>query len=322
MKKNIIIFGSNFGSIVHIKAINKLKNFLKISICSPNIYKKKLNLNNIKRFDNYKKALRNNFDAVGIVATPAIQSEICNYIIKNMKKIKYILLEKPIAPNFNDTKKIIKRLIKKKINFIVNFIFENIPAFKQLSKILKKKQIIYAKYEWKFKQMYFKNKIKTWKTNYKDGGGLVNYYLIHIFYNLYLFFNKLKIVKIVKLVKIKDAKNKKLLTYINLLIESSNGTKISVTMDINSNKNEHSLLFVTEKETYSLINKSKDWVKNFSIYKNKKKINFKNKKFNREILTAQNYTKLFMSKCLKSEKIERITNSHKLCDEIIKKIYN
>ena len=103
---------------------------------------------------------------------------------------------------------------------------------------------------------------------------------------------------------------------------TANGTKISVTMDINSNKNEHSLLFVTEKETYSLINKSKDWVKNFSIYKNKKKINFKNKKFNREILTAQNYTKLFMSKCLKSEKIERITNSHKLCDEIIKKIYN
>ena len=29
-----------------------------------------------------------------------------------------------------------------------------------------------------------------------------------------------------------------------------------------------------------------------------------------------------MSKYLKGEKIERITNSHKLCDEIIKKIYN
>lgn len=163
MKKKIIVFGSNFGSIVHIKAINKLKNFLEISICSPNIYKKKLNLNNIKKFDNYKKALRNNFDAVGIVTTPFIQSKICNYIIKNIKNIKYILLEKPIAPNFNETKKIIKHLIKKKINFIVNFIFENIPAFKVLSKILKKKKLFMLNMNGNLNRCILKIKLKLGK---------------------------------------------------------------------------------------------------------------------------------------------------------------
>ena len=94
MLKNIIIFGSNFGSIVHLEAIKKIKNFLKITICSPNIKQKKINTNNIEIFDNYKEALKNSYDSVGIATTPNIQVKICNYIIKkNIKNIKYILLE-------------------------------------------------------------------------------------------------------------------------------------------------------------------------------------------------------------------------------------
>ena len=316
MIKNIIIFGSNFGSVVHINAIKKLKSFLKISVCSPNIKKKKIALKNIKTFNDYKIALENNYDAVGLATTPNIQSEICNYIIKNKKNLKYILLEKPIAPKFNQTKKIIKFLVKKKINFLVNFIFENISAFKELLKILKKKKIIYAKYEWTFKQAYFENKIKTWKTNYLYGGGLVNYYLIHVFYNLYLFFNDLKIIKI------EYEMNKKLVTKINLLMLDSAKTNILVQMNINSSNRKHSLFFVTAKEKYNLINTSKDWVKNFNLYKNGKKIIFRNKKYNRVNLTAQNYDKLFMSNYLKKEIIKKIIKSHKLCDEIVNKIYN
>jgi len=316
MIKNIIIFGSNFGSVVHINAIKKLKLFSKISVCSPNIKKKKITIKNIKKYTDYKTALKNNYDAVGVATTPNIQSKICNYIIKNKKNLKYILLEKPIAPKFNEAKKIIKFLIKNKINFLVNFIFENISAFKELLKILKKKKIIYVKYEWTFKQAYFKNKIKTWKTNYLYGGGIVNYYLIHVFYNLYLFFNDLKIIKI------EYVKNKKLVTKINLLMLDSEKTNIIVQMNINSSNRKHSLLFVTAKEKYNLINTSKDWVKNFNLYKNGKKIRFRNKKYSRVNLTAQNYNKLFMSKYLKKEIIKKIIKSHKLCDEIVNIIYN
>lgn len=316
MIKNIIIFGSNFGSVVHINAIKKLKLFSKISVCSPNIKKKKITINNTKKYTDYKTALKNNYDAVGVATTPNIQSKICNYIIKNKKNLKYILLEKPIAPKFNEAKKIIKFLIKNKINFLVNFIFENISAFKELLKILKKKKIIYVKYEWTFKQAYFKNKIKTWKTNYLYGGGIVNYYLIHVFYNLYLFFNDLKIIKI------EYVKSKKLVTKINLLMLDSEKTNIIVQMNINSSNRKHSLLFVTAKEEYNLINTSKDWVKNFNLYKNGKKIKFRNKKYSRVNLTAQNYNKLFMSKYLKKEIIKKIIKCHKLCDKIVNKIYN
>jgi len=164
--------------------------------------------------------------------------------------------------------------------------------------------------------MYFKNKINTWKINYIEGGGLVNYYLIHVFYNLYLFFNELKIIKI------ENIKNKELVTKINLLMEGDNKIKIFIEIDINSSKNKHCLFFVTKKDEYKLINISKNWVKNFNLYKNGKKIDFEDKKLNRADLTAQNYVKLFSSKYLKKDKIKKILKSHKLCDEIVNKIYN
>lgn len=313
MVKKIIIFGSNFG-LNHVLAIKKLKRLFKISVCSPNINKKKIN-ENIEIYNDYKKALKNNFDAAGIVTVPNIQSKICNYIIKNKNKLKYILLEKPIASNFNDTKKIIKGLIKKKIIFSVNFIFVNIPAFKKLFRISKKKKIKNLIYKWTFQQTYFKNKIKTWKINYYQGGGLINYYLIHVFYNLHFFFDQLKIVKIVTF------KNNLIITKINLLLVNSNQTRIFVRIDINSIKNEHSIFLTTKNENYNLINISKNWVKNFNLYKNGKKINFINLRFSRENLTSQNYHKLFKTKYLNKQIVKKIIKSHKLCDEIVQKIH-
>jgi hypothetical protein len=56
-------------------------------------------------------------------------------------------------------------------------------------------------------------------------------------------------------------------------------TKIFVKININSDKNKHSLFFVTAKEKYNLINTSKDWVKNFNLYKDNKKMHFKNAKY-------------------------------------------
>ena len=87
-----------------------------------------------------------------------------------------------------ETSKLLKRLNKKQVKFIVNFIYVNIEEFIEFKKIINKNEIKNFTYEWNFKQGYFLNKKKTWKISDKDGGGLVNYYLIHIFYNLLFFF--------------------------------------------------------------------------------------------------------------------------------------
>lgn len=316
MNNRIIIFGSNFGSIIHLAAIKKLKNFDKIFICSPNINKKNLKNDKIIKFEDYKIALKYNYEIVGIVTPPNIQKEICDYIIKNKKKIKYILLEKPVAIKFKDTKKIINGLNKNKTKFLVNFIFENVSAVKKLLKILKKKKIQEVRYKWTFKQMYFQNKLKTWKIDNNLGGGLVNYYLIHVLYNLNLFLNEFKIIKI------ETEKTRKLITKLDLIIQDKSKKKIFIHMNINSNIKEHLISFKTKKNEYSIINKSDDWVKNFNLYKDKKKINLQNIKIGRDNLTMQNYLKLLSLKKIEKVTAEKILAAHKLCDQIITKIYN
>ena len=315
MNNKLIIFGSNFGSIIHLKAIKKLNNLKKIFICSPNVNNKDLKNDKIIKFKNYKKALKYQQEIVGIVTPPNIQKKICEYIIKDKKKIKYILLEKPVASRYKDVKKIINGLVKRKIKFLVNFIFENVSAIKKLVKILKGKKILQVRYNWSFQQKYFQNKIKTWKTNYKLGGGLINFYLIHVFYNLNLFFNKLKIIKL------ESKKTGKLITKLDLLLQDQYKTNIFINININSNKREHMLLFKTIKNNYRIVNKSKDWVRHFYLYKDKKKINLKNITIGRENLTAQNYVKLLSSKKIKKKTLDNIILSHKLCDQILNNIY-
>jgi len=310
----IIIFGSNFGSVTHLTSAKDIKKFSKISICSPNI-KKKSQFKKLETYNDYNDALKNNFNFVSIATPPFIQSNICNKIFKKKKIPKFIFLEKPIATNFKETKKIITKLNKRRINFLVNFIFDNIPAFVKLKKIISKKKIISVKYKWFFRQKYFENKKRTWKTNYKKGGGIINYYLIHVFYNLLLYFDDIKI----KYINIK--KTGSIITNIDLKGETKDEKKIQINIDINSKNTIHQFFILTKKGKFNLINKTKDWVKNFTLYKNNKMINLNENNINRKILTLINYKKLIKGKYSKHLTTKRYLISHKLCNQIINQIY-
>jgi predicted dehydrogenase len=78
-------------------------------------------------------------DAI-IIATPT--STHFDIIKKIGKKVKNIFVEKPLAQNFSETKKIINLVKKNKINLRVGFIERFNPAVESLLKIIKKNQKI------------------------------------------------------------------------------------------------------------------------------------------------------------------------------------
>lgn len=279
-----IAFGSNFGFNVHYYCLKKFFKFQEIAICSPNILKKKINAS--KKFEKFNIALKNNFDFISISTPPSIQYKICNCILKKNKKPKFLILEKPVAENFNFTKKILQNLKKKKIRYLVNFIFINIKEFEAFKKLISKNEIIDFNYVWNFTQAYFLNKKKTWKILEKNGGGLINYYLIHVFYNLLFFFKKIEI-KDVQL-----SMQKKIITKCDIFLKIENSFILKISMNINAKKNLHYLNFKTKNSFFELSNKTKDWVNGFKVYKNKKKINLNSKKIDRSILTFKNYLKI------------------------------
>ena len=133
------------------------------------------------KFQNYINALnKNNYDMITVATKPQIQHELVNFLFKNNKIPKYLFLEKPIL---NKTIKILKNL-KKKI-FLTNFIFTFDKSWKKFFQISNNNNnYLSINYKWYFEQAFFKNLKKTWKINENEGGGLVNFYLSHVIYNL------------------------------------------------------------------------------------------------------------------------------------------
>ncbi len=303
--KNSITYGSNFGYEAHLKSLIKFKKIKNNFIYSPSAHtkfdlKKKFLIN--KKQINKKK-----FDLISIATPPRIQNKIC---IENAKKTKYFFLEKPLTENFKKTLKLLKIFKKNKTKFFLNFIFPKIINFRLFKNLIRKKKIVHGLYVWKFKQAYFKNRRINWKIKNSEGGGLINFYLIHVFYNLLFLVGEFKIKRI-------SYKKEKILTKIVIFVKPKNNYEIKIDININSKLNLHKISFVDNKNTYEVINKSKNWVKNFNIYKNKILIKKDNNIHSREDLTYLNLKMFLEKKNIKKEK-QFFQRVHFYCDEINK----
>ena len=306
MKITSITYGSNFGYASHLKSLKKLQKVGKSFIYSPNI-KNKTNIS--KKFIINRHQIPNYyFNLITVATSPSIQKKICKL---NINKNKKFFLEKPLTENYKETLKLFKQLKKKKIKYYINFIFPNIKNFIFLKKIIKTKKIINVSYVWKFKQAYFVNKKKNWKIIKSMGGGLVDFYLIHVFYNLLFLIGKFKIKNV------NFIKKEKIMTQLEINLVIKKNFKINVFMDINSNENLHNIELADIKNRYKLINKSKDWVKNFKIYKNTKVLNRGNNTIERYHLTYLNLKKLLDDK-ISAKDFRYFELAHHYCNEVNK----
>ncbi len=311
-----LIIGSNFGLEGHSKAIKKAS-LIPDSIASPNIYKKKIGLV-INKYQSYYEAIEKFDKGILVLSTlPKIQTEIINYIFKKNYKKKFlgIMLEKPISNSFLETKKILKRLEKEKIFFNVNFIFANLEILKSFKKISKKIKINQIIYEWKFKQAYFINKKKTWKTKTNEGGGLINFYFIHLAYNLITLFDNLRIDSV------EFDKNSKHLEKIKIN-GSINDIPLKINFDINCNERIHCLSLKNKHNEYKLLNTSEKWTENFKIFKNNLLLE---KSFESRIdLTTKEYKKLIKKILKKSDnkEIKKYQLAHHICNKLNNLVHN
>ena len=307
MKINSITYGSNFGYKSHLKSLKKFHKVEKSFIYSPNI-KNKAYIN--KKFIINRHQITNyNFNLITVATSPIIQKKICKL---NINKNKKFFLEKPLTENYNETLKLFKLLRKKKIKYYINFIFPNIENFIFLKKLIKTKKIVNASYVWKFKQAYFVNKKKNWKIIKSMGGGLVDFYLIHVFYNLLFLIGKFKI-KSVNLIK-----KEKIITQLEINMVIKQNFKIKIFMNINSNENLHKIELSDLKDSYKLINQSKDWIKNFKIYKNSKVLlNKSNIRIKRSYLTYLNLKKLLDDK-ISGKDLRYFELAHHYCNQVNK----
>jgi hypothetical protein len=180
-----LIFGSGFGLYGYLPAVYKK---FKSKVYLPIKYQKFLNSRkDIRGFYNkifwYKKIsnIINKINNIIIAARPSDQYKICQ--ISFLKK-KTFFLEKPLANNPENSLKLLNYLVKNNINFNIAYLFNYTNwsfRFKRKIKdsIFRSNNKSFKEFSitWRFKSEIFNN---SWKLNSKKGGGIINFYGIHL----------------------------------------------------------------------------------------------------------------------------------------------
>ena len=176
---NYNIFGSGFGLYAYLPAILKNK---KNKVFLPKKYLNVIkNRKDLKKYFNkiiwYSKIseVKKKIHFCVIAKRPIDQITLTKKIIE-FENLKHLYLEKPIAPNYNSSQKLLNFLKKKKIKFSICYLLNETPVYKKLIKIIKTEKINRINIFWSFKK---ENKNKTWKLNKREGGGILNFYGIH-----------------------------------------------------------------------------------------------------------------------------------------------
>tara|TARA_B100000683_G_C12449948_1_gene539695 strand:+ start:559 stop:1527 length:969 start_codon:yes stop_codon:yes gene_type:complete len=321
---NVAIIGSNFALKGYLPAIKKITNFKLKTICSRNIKKIKQNEienKNITLEKNWKKVFNRNIDLVILAVPPVLQEKILFYNLKYKKKI---IFEKPITHNYLKSKKIIELMKSKKIQSSINLTYVNHELFRKIKIIINNKnlgKVTNYKITWNFKSQDFNQRIKTWKTDEKKGGGIKNIFLTHLFsYCEFLFGTNQIINTKVKYQRFKGINYKKFIS-----IKTKNPKNVNGKLLLYNKKKghqNHNILVQFEKGHIQLFTKSKDWTKDFVLIirnKNKNKTtkfissnNFKDGRSKqiytmlKDFIKIKNYNKI--DYCLNAEKLNSKIN--------------
>ena len=257
----------------------KVNNIDVIGVASKNIIKAR-KTGKEKKIDfiyqNWKNLVQDTKIDIVAIAVPAIyQIEIIKECLK-FKKI--ILCEKPIGIKKIEIDKLFLLLIKYKKLFLVDYIFPEHQAFKKFIKIIKNRKQYkedFIKINFNTKTYINKHNIKSWKTKKNRGGGIINLFLSHITDYLILYFGKIKKIDCC----IKKIRNVEINLQCNIIFNS--GIRATIFINTDHTYKSHSIEYYSKRYNLILINRGKDYAKNFKIFLSK--IDNKNDKIVKEI---------------------------------------
>ena len=323
---NVALVGSNFALKGYLPVIKKIRQLKLKILCNRKISKSKKILSKLPdtiHENNWKNIFNDDIDLVILAVPPKVQNQILNY---NLKLKKKILFEKPISQNLISSKKIIQSFKKKKIKSDINLTFLNHELFQKTKNIIKKKklgEVLNYEVLWNFKSFDLENRIKSWKTDEKQGGGIKNIFLTHVFSYCEFLFGKVRILNYN--FKISNFKNIKYKKSIYCILKNKNGVIGKITLFVKKKGYQnHKITIKCEKGYIRLFTKSRDWTKDFiletcnikskikKIIKEKKLKNFKDGRSNQIFTMIKNFLKKSdyskIDYCLNAEKLNNTIN--------------
>jgi hypothetical protein len=171
--KSALILGRGFGLYGYIPAALKIG----WRVTTDSRYKEEITrrpelnayVKDLELIDNPELEI-NSFDCVVIAKKPIQQLVIVN---ANLNYKGYFFLEKPLAPTISQHKELVARLKKSDAKFSIAYLFRYLDWYKMLVNLANKPSDISI--NWVIPTSTQNN----WKSSSHEGGGIINYYLIH-----------------------------------------------------------------------------------------------------------------------------------------------
>ncbi len=261
------IVGSGFGLYGLLPAFRSIEKCEVSCICGEKTvrlmkYCRKINLHNI--YSDWKVMLeKENLDAIALAVPPNVQYEIAKVAIN--KGIN-IFAEKPLAVNYIQAKDLFNLAQRKKIIHVVDFIFPEIEEWQKIKEIIDKKtygNLKHISVDWNFLSYGARNRILSWKTNPREGGGALSFYFSHTLHYLEYYAGEISTLKSLFSYPTKDKKDGEI--GVDLIIKFKNGVNGNAHLySGDRGLNRHQLILKFEKATIILEN-TKNVTENFTI---------------------------------------------------------
>lgn len=196
MKVRVAVVGSGFGLYGLLPAFQQIPECVITGICGKSSgrmidYCRKTSVP--RNFQNWRELIQESKpEAVAIAVIPRYQYEIIKYALERGISV---FAEKPFTITLKKAEHLLRYAQKSGLPNMVDFIFPEIPAWKNCMKLLKENaigKITHVTVNWSFLSYEIKNQLNTWKSNPEEGGGALAYYFSHVFYNLEFFLGKIQ----------------------------------------------------------------------------------------------------------------------------------
>jgi predicted dehydrogenase len=196
MKVRLAVVGSGFGLYGLLPAFQQIPECVITGICGKSSermvnYCRKTSVPRI--FQDWRELIEESKpDAIAVAVVPKYQYEV---IIYALQRGISVFAEKPLAIDLEQAEQLLMYAKKSGLPNMIDFIFPEIPEWKDAKKLLKENaigKIIHVNVNWSFLSYDIKNSLHTWKSNPDEGGGALAYYFSHVFYNLEFFLGKIQ----------------------------------------------------------------------------------------------------------------------------------
>jgi predicted dehydrogenase len=270
------IAGLGYGTAVQVQAFKELGCEV-VGIAGTSLRKAKEVAKSLQiphAYDQFEDLFDLKLNLISIAIPPVVGENALEFALNNRIPV---LAEKPLASNFEMATRLAQIAKESDIPNAVDFQFCELNAFKEAKKLLSKGtfgKLKEVNLNWSKMNFVQKNNIWGWKTDLKQGGGVLNLLAAHFFYILEDLTEPVKEIKAELSSKHTDeftpAGKTAAEDTAELDVVLKSGVNVTATISNADPKNNgHHWEFICEKGTIYLDNPSSDYMRGFNVSSDK-----------------------------------------------------